>query len=140
MDYEQRAYGNHTSRRNKSRLKTRYVGELESKMDTVTNVLLDALPHLFKKISDMEAKIERMTKEQNFYLETHLYAPDNRLNVYILNTEDEVTCSICQEDIENGTYVRELSCKHTFHMGCIHRWFRRKRCCPTCRNTDILNE
>ena len=48
-------------------------------------------------------------------------------------------CSICLEDISEGTRVRSLNdCSHIFHNVCIDKWFLEKSCCPTCRKEYII--
>ena len=43
-------------------------------------------------------------------------------------------CSICLEDISEGSRVRALNiCNHIFHSMCIDKWFLEKSCCPSCR-------
>ena len=32
-------------------------------------------------------------------------------------------CVICQEDIEKNNIIREINCKHIFHINCIDNWF-----------------
>jgi len=48
--------------------------------------------------------------------------------------EDGVVCAICLEPLADGEAV-PLSCKHSFHPGCIVPWLQQgNRSCPTCRN------
>ena len=46
-------------------------------------------------------------------------------------------CSICRDPLNvSETGKVELSCSHTFHLGCITRWFStggNTRTCPICR-------
>jgi len=42
------------------------------------------------------------------------------------------TCGICIEKMKKNDIVRELSCKHSFHIDCIDQWFEKKCCCPYC--------
>ena len=46
-------------------------------------------------------------------------------------------CSICRDPMTvSETGKVELSCSHTFHLGCITRWFStggNTRTCPICR-------
>lgn len=47
-------------------------------------------------------------------------------------------CNVCCEDVKEGDRVRSLKdCQHTFHAGCIEKWFREKTICPTCRTIYI---
>ena len=43
-------------------------------------------------------------------------------------------CSICLQPFRPSDTVKVLPCSHAFHSApCLHRWFRRSRCCPVCR-------
>jgi Ring finger domain len=54
-------------------------------------------------------------------------------------SDDRQTCSICQNDYEFGDELRELPCKHQFHVACIDQWLPIKRTCPLCR-MDITGD
>ena len=42
-------------------------------------------------------------------------------------------CVICQEDIDNDCIIREIHCKHSFHIDCIDKWFVENKKCPMCK-------
>lgn len=43
-------------------------------------------------------------------------------------------CLICLDDYEPEDDLRVLTCKHTFHQGCVDRWLETGRNnCPACR-------
>ncbi|KAL0308002.1 UNVERIFIED_CONTAM: RING finger protein 11 [Sesamum calycinum] len=44
------------------------------------------------------------------------------------------SCSICLEEILNGTRVTRLPCLHVFHGDCVLRWLRGSHVCPLCRH------
>ncbi|XP_057524044.1 uncharacterized protein LOC130803854 [Amaranthus tricolor] len=46
---------------------------------------------------------------------------------------DEVKCSICQEEYEDGQEVGRLVCEHKYHTECINQWLRLKNWCPICK-------
>ncbi|KFK34802.1 hypothetical protein AALP_AA5G195200 [Arabis alpina] len=48
-------------------------------------------------------------------------------------TEDELTCSVCLEQVNVGEIVRTLPCLHQFHAGCIDPWLRQQGTCPVCK-------
>ncbi|CAH2064044.1 unnamed protein product [Thlaspi arvense] len=48
-------------------------------------------------------------------------------------TEDELTCSVCLEQVTVGEVVRSLPCLHQFHAGCIDPWLRQQGTCPVCK-------
>ena len=43
----------------------------------------------------------------------------------IINNDQDITCSICLEDLINLETVYEYaSCKHKFHIDCIKFWLK----------------
>lgn len=47
--------------------------------------------------------------------------------------EDELTCSVCLEQVNVGELVRSLPCLHQFHTICIDPWLRQQGTCPVCK-------
>ncbi|XP_028788401.1 E3 ubiquitin-protein ligase SDIR1-like [Neltuma alba] len=47
--------------------------------------------------------------------------------------EDELTCTICLEQVKRGELVRSLPCLHQFHTNCIDPWLRQQAKCPVCK-------
>ncbi|KAM0830466.1 hypothetical protein ACQ4PT_066187 [Festuca glaucescens] len=47
--------------------------------------------------------------------------------------EDELTCSICLEQVGVGDLLRSLPCLHQFHVNCIDPWLRQQGTCPVCK-------
>ncbi|PKA56410.1 ATP-dependent zinc metalloprotease FTSH 8, mitochondrial [Apostasia shenzhenica] len=50
------------------------------------------------------------------------------------NSEDELTCNICLEQVVVGELIRSLPCLHQFHMCCIDPWLRQQGTCPVCKH------
>ncbi|XP_047312318.1 E3 ubiquitin-protein ligase MPSR1-like [Impatiens glandulifera] len=42
-------------------------------------------------------------------------------------------CPICLSEYEIGGELKEMPCKHRFHMGCIEKWLGMNGSCPVCR-------
>ncbi|KAG7402026.1 hypothetical protein PHYBOEH_007240 [Phytophthora boehmeriae] len=51
---------------------------------------------------------------------------------------NEDVCPICLIEFEDGEDVRNLPCKHIFHVACIDEWLKRNTSCPMCKsNVDL---
>ncbi|KAG8074427.1 hypothetical protein GUJ93_ZPchr0006g43969 [Zizania palustris] len=48
--------------------------------------------------------------------------------------DDELTCSVCLEQVVLGDLLRSLPCLHQFHANCIDPWLRQKGTCPVCKH------
>ncbi|KAL9234443.1 hypothetical protein vseg_009315 [Gypsophila vaccaria] len=49
----------------------------------------------------------------------------------------DAACSICIEDYEDESEIRELPCRHLFHCACVDKWLRTKPTCPLCKNNIL---
>ncbi|KAJ4719990.1 E3 ubiquitin-protein ligase SDIR1 [Melia azedarach] len=58
---------------------------------------------------------------------------DTAIAVGSLKTEDELTCTVCLEQVNVGETVRSLPCLHQFHANCIDPWLRQQGTCPVCK-------
>lgn len=57
----------------------------------------------------------------------------------IKRQEKEVTCSICLEVLRTGAQVKQLHCKHVYHVTCINSWLKQKLQCPNCKKKVRLS-
>lgn len=48
--------------------------------------------------------------------------------------EDDLTCSVCLEQVNAGELIRSLPCLHQFHTNCIDPWLRQQGTCPVCKH------
>lgn len=48
-------------------------------------------------------------------------------------TLEELTCSVCLEQVVEGEIIRTLPCVHQFHAACIDLWLRQQATCPVCK-------
>jgi len=51
----------------------------------------------------------------------------------MVDPEEELTCSVCLEQVLDGEMVRTLPCLHQFHSACIDQWLRQQGTCPVCK-------
>ena len=50
-------------------------------------------------------------------------------------------CSICLDEIAVATTgCVQLACSHTYHLGCISRWYQTNPSCPECRRAPAEKE
>lgn len=51
------------------------------------------------------------------------------------------TCSICIDDYEEESEIRQLNCNHIFHITCIDPWLLKESYkCPLCRDDTLPHE
>jgi hypothetical protein len=63
----------------------------------------------------------------------------NKLKKIVLETNLDINCSICLDNLNDGDIIIELSCLHKFHSICIETYLSRyNHKCPICR-TEIGN-
>ncbi|GMY08481.1 E3 ubiquitin-protein ligase SDIR1-like [Fagus crenata] len=48
-------------------------------------------------------------------------------------SDDELTCSVCLEQVNVGELIRSLPCLHQFHTNCIDPWLQQQGTCPVCK-------
>ncbi|CEG48142.1 conserved hypothetical protein [Plasmopara halstedii] len=76
-------------------------------------------------------KYNRSERKPDTRTEQYHAASDNLI-------ENEDICPICLIDFEDGEDVRNLPCKHIFHVTCIDEWLKRNTSCPMCKcNVDL---
>lgn len=61
--------------------------------------------------------------------------PDSVKKEQSLKTKSATSenCSICMEKLSTDICVQLLTCKHIYHLNCIHEWARERTDCPLCR-------
>eukprot|EP00188_Purpureofilum_apyrenoidigerum_P005908 Plantae.Rhodophyta-Purpureofilum_apyrenoidigerum.ctg828.p1 GENE.Plantae.Rhodophyta-Purpureofilum_apyrenoidigerum.ctg828~~Plantae.Rhodophyta-Purpureofilum_apyrenoidigerum.ctg828.p1 ORF type:complete len:235 (-),score=28.53 Plantae.Rhodophyta-Purpureofilum_apyrenoidigerum.ctg828:357-1061(-) len=54
-------------------------------------------------------------------------------------SHEEENCIVCLANMTDGQKIRELKCKHRFHVSCCDAWliYRRKNWCPLCMTPVI---
>ncbi|NWI95339.1 RNF6 ligase, partial [Pitta sordida] len=72
-------------------------------------------------------RLRGLTKEQIDNLSTRNYGDIQAEN------ERSKTCSVCINEYATGNKLRQLPCRHEFHIHCIDRWLSENSTCPICR-------
>ncbi|KAH7421498.1 hypothetical protein KP509_13G060600 [Ceratopteris richardii] len=101
--------------------------------------------------SDMRLDVDNMTYEELLALEERIGNVSTGLDgedvqkclkttkhssavITITKAEDnDLKCSICQEEYEEGDELGELKCGHGYHTDCIKQWLQLKNQCPICK-------
>ncbi|XP_073118125.1 uncharacterized protein [Elaeis guineensis] len=65
-------------------------------------------------------------------LKRSIYMPASLVSGFT-GYEEDIKCSICQEEYVVGDEVGKLACEHRYHVTCIHQWLRQKNWCPICK-------
>lgn len=65
--------------------------------------------------------------------ETGLKKTDLVVSENMNGREEDLTCSVCLEQVADGELVRSLPCLHRFHSNCIDQWLRQQATCPVCK-------
>lgn len=111
-----------------------------------TNLFLDGL-NFHDEHGDMRMDIDNMSYEELLALEEKMGTvstalPEEALSKCLKRSmympastgcEEDVKCSICQEEYLVRDEVGKLTCEHRFHVTCVHQWLQLKNWCPICK-------
>ncbi|CAM8889723.1 unnamed protein product [Rhodiola kirilowii] len=70
---------------------------------------------------------------KSFYKPT----PSEVASIGFNRDEDDLKCSICQEEYVVGDEVGRLHCEHLYHWSCIQQWLNQKNWCPICKGSAV---
>ncbi|GMP83911.1 hypothetical protein CsSME_00037663 [Camellia sinensis var. sinensis] len=71
-------------------------------------------------------------------LKRSIYQPTSPAEGAMRRSGDEdIKCSICQEEYGIGDEVGRLKCEHGYHMVCIEQWLQLKNWCPICKASAV---
>ena len=74
-----------------------------------------------------------LTKRQLAELPVSLFAKTQSEN-----NKDQMKCTICQMEFEDGDEIRTLRCLHIFHKPCIDKWLTtRQGSCVLCMVVQV---
>lgn len=51
----------------------------------------------------------------------------------VTDADEDRICPVCLAEMEEGTLVKEMPCRHLYHKNCLLEWLRTKNSCPVCR-------
>lgn len=97
----------------------------------------------YRDVDILEQKMLDLALSESLnYYKTQEKKPNMKINIktskYI--GENNESCTICSDDIENNQDIIELKCKHIFHPNCIEEWVMYKPECPVCRGeVDVID-
>ncbi|CAG9329699.1 unnamed protein product [Blepharisma stoltei] len=115
--------GNHFGRR-QERVLGRLFGDLSINPIEYLNQQLGSFDDIINQLSRRNGQQTHPASEESI----------NRLKKRIVQRGEEIQkCSVCMDDIAEGTEANVLSCSHAFHPDCIQPWLRVKNTCPVCR-------
>ncbi|EOA20406.1 hypothetical protein CARUB_v10000716mg [Capsella rubella] len=120
-----------------------------------TNLFLSGMSSFHDQHRDMRLDIDNMSYEELLALEekmgtvstalseeallkslkSSIYRPTDESGEICLNKDDDVKCSICQEEYVDGDEVGTLPCQHKYHVSCAQQWLRMKNWCPICKTS-----
>ncbi|CAH2044381.1 unnamed protein product [Thlaspi arvense] len=120
-----------------------------------TNLFLNGVSSFHDQHRDMRLDIDNMSYEELLALEekmgtvstalseeallkslkSSIYRQTDESGGISLNRDDDVKCSICQEEYVDGDEVGTLPCQHMYHVSCGQQWLRMKNWCPICKSS-----
>ncbi|KAL7158648.1 hypothetical protein ABFS83_02G158300 [Erythranthe nasuta] len=97
---------------------------------------IDRLPrYKFRKIGDFEKQSGEIQESfGGIITECNTDSPTE----HVLPLED-AECCICLCAYEDGAELRELPCRHHFHLPCIDKWLHINATCPLCKFNILKN-
>ncbi|XP_062097861.1 E3 ubiquitin-protein ligase MBR2-like [Humulus lupulus] len=125
----------------------------EQLLSLETNLFLNGLS-FYDQHRDMRLDIDNMSYEELLALEERMgnvstALPEEalseclKISIYqsmplegvAIGSNDDVKCSVCQEEYVGGDEVGRLQCEHSFHAVCIQQWLGLKNWCPICKSS-----
>ncbi|CAH2073207.1 unnamed protein product [Thlaspi arvense] len=118
-----------------------------------TNLFSSGMFRFYDQHSDMRLDIDNMSYEEllalgdkmgtvstalseealSRSLKKSIYQETDETSAIALNKEDDIKCSICQEEYVDKDEVGTMPCEHMYHVSCVEQWLRMKNWCPICK-------
>ncbi|KAJ0260754.1 hypothetical protein HA466_0040140 [Hirschfeldia incana] len=122
-----------------------------------TNIFSSDMIRFYDQHSDMRLDIDNMSYEEllalgdemgtvstalseealSRSLKKSIYQETDETGAISLNKDDDIKCSICQEEYVDGDEVGSMPCEHMYHVSCVQQWLRMKNWCPICKTSAV---
>jgi hypothetical protein len=101
---------------------------------------------ILQSLNDGAPNIDNMTYEELLALEDKIGYVNkgfkkediSKIKSEKYNSDDNVNCVICQENLKKGDEIKKLNCNHLFHIKCIDTWLLKEKNCPFCKEEIII--
>ncbi|CAF2352631.1 unnamed protein product [Brassica napus] len=120
-----------------------------------TNLFASGMIRFYDQHSDMRLDIDNMSYEEllalgdeigtvstalseealSRSLKKSIYQETDETGPISLDKDDDIKCSICQEEYVDGDEVGTMPCEHMYHVNCVQQWLRMKNWCPICKTS-----
>ncbi|KAG7550212.1 Zinc finger RING-type [Arabidopsis thaliana x Arabidopsis arenosa] len=99
----------------------------------IDNMSYEELLALGEKIGTVSTALSEEALSRS--LKQSTYQETDETGSISLNKEDDIKCSICQEEYVDGDEVGTMPCQHMYHVSCVQQWLRMKNWCPICKTS-----
>ncbi|GER34926.1 RING/U-box superfamily protein [Striga asiatica] len=97
---------------------------------SMTDEEINALPvHKYKASGPQSSSVQQSSSSLSAEKKQDL----TNAQAGLKSSDDELTCSVCLEQVNAGELIRSLPCLHQFHVNCIDPWLRQQGTCPVCK-------
>ncbi|CAN6877379.1 unnamed protein product [Brassica oleracea] len=100
----------------------------------IDNMSYEELLALEEKMGTVSTALSEEALLKSLKLSTFNH-PTEKSGGVCLKKDDDVKCSICQEEYVDGDEVGTLPCQHIYHVSCAQQWLRMKNWCPICKTS-----
>ncbi|KAF8099923.1 hypothetical protein N665_0235s0023 [Sinapis alba] len=101
----------------------------------IDNMSYEELLALEEKMGTVSTALSEEALIKSLKLSTFNHPREKSSGVCVKNKDDDVKCSICQEEYVDGDEAGTLPCQHMYHVSCAQQWLRMKNWCPICKTS-----
>ncbi|XP_024540733.1 E3 ubiquitin-protein ligase RZF1-like [Selaginella moellendorffii] len=83
----------------------------------------------------MLEKVENFTAKVLTWVDTKIFfkpPPKPMPSICDLLPEIKPWCAVCKEKFELDSAVKQIPCKHCYHLECLREWMENNDSCPMC--------